>query len=337
MQEKVVQKVGVVSAIHLVVHDRFLLNICCSNALQHTLLTVVSFLVVWYFFLILVPGKQRMNESLLAFNARIAQEKETCHVHDIVTMALGNTIELNDNAETLCASKYNGRMNDMILVKKNEGQVGEEMGKNIREHDLQHVYVRSSRPVAGPMSHGASTAKTTSGSTDPFTKTLSNTLHLLRSPASGSVGTLGCSLHQGRPRIGSHLKLLGWPIHEFTDTSTGQLSHLYDGSIFTADGNVLGYKDRMVVCDLTNFPGGSGGPALDASRNVVGVLSMGNDHVALVVPIEYGLSLVVPMLAAMRKKGSESSGGNNNNTLQPRITSAAELAAGIVFGRLVRR
>ena len=255
-------------------------------------------------------------------------------MHDIVTMALGNKIELNDNAETLCASDYNGRMNDMILVKKNEGKVGEEMGKNIREHDLQHVYVRSSRPVAGPMSHGASTATTTSGSTDPFTKTLSNTLHLLRSPASGSVGTLGCSLHQGRPRIGSHLKLLGWPIHEFMDTSTGRLSHLYDGSIFTADGNVLGYKDRMVVCDLTNFPGGSGGPALDASRNVVGVLSMGNnDHVALVVPIEYGLSLVVPMLAAMRIKGSESSGGNNNNS-QARITSAAELAAGMyLFGR----
>jgi Leucine-rich repeat (LRR) protein len=225
---------------------------------------------------------RHQDESAKQFQIRVDQERCVVGVHDVAVMTLSGVVDLYDDVQTTSAFSFGGNMEDMVAVKFGEGRVGEEIGKTMREHDLKCVRVRAVRPLCG---HAAA----------------ANAVH--NTPG---VGVLKAK--KSRLPIGTSLKLLGWPSHEFVNTSTFCVNYLYDGSIFAADGNVLKFGDCMYFCDLTNYPGGSGGPALDEQGNIVGILSMGNNNrLALVCPVEYGLSLV-PYLSAMdetKDSGSE--------------------------------
>jgi hypothetical protein len=280
-------------------------------------------------------SKRKKGESLVSFQARINKYNKTVNVHDISVMTLKSVIELDDEYETRNASEYNCDTNNLIPVKMTEGRVSESDGVTEREYDLKNVCVKNTIEFHSIFDDDDDDTATMT-TRRRIDTALSNAYNLLHSSNNNSkysnkyfcnsVGTLSCESNEpSKPDISSTVQLLGWPAIEYTDTSTGKLSYLYDGSIFAIEGNVIAYKDTLIMCSLNNYPGGSGGPALDRYLNVVGILSKGNDQgIAFLVPIKYGLSLILPMLKRMREFDQVTEQCQSSP-----ISSAAALACGV--------
>ena len=267
---------------------------------------------------------KKLNESDSSFRTRLDQERPVNGIHDIAVMTLLGMIELKEEIQIVDAYNYGGsNKEEMIPITMTEGKVGEQKNDQERkrvEHDLKFIQLKL--PVSKSI-------RQLSGN---------EAKEIIR-----NTPTLSClPYRKTEAGTGTVLKLLGWPVAEYVSTETGDPTFMYAGSIFAADGTIENKYDNQLLCDLRNYKGGSGGPALDEQNQVVGILSLGNDNrKALVVSVHHGLSLVMPMLKKLKSRSGGGGGAPSSSTGEEkksveggglsssiRTSSAAELAAG---------